>query len=250
MGGVLRSLFSLLLLFLGTGAGGCAESSWVIPYPAGEKGVDLPLPVRNSVGESTVLWLGRPWPYEVAWAETSDRAAVAVYVAGRGGLEGKGILPWLVVAVWRDGRVISSEDLVEGGRPYFRSQIDPESAAGLILTLREIAVKSGVPSTIRPGIPDYSKMVIQFRTVDGVYALGSGHELQEDEEWVTTDRGIIRVPDGQSPQKVLVANSSESYMRFRRVWAAMREVIGKVVPKKKEVVGEEIFRFDWAGGRE
>jgi hypothetical protein len=151
---------------------------------------------------------------------------VAVYVFGRGGLEGKGVMPWLIAAVWRDGRVVASADQLEGGRPYSQGRIDPEAADGLIHTLTAVASESGVASTIKPGPPDYAKTFIQFRTSDGqVYELGSCHELLGDDEW------------NYGMKKEVEAN-------FRRTWANIRRAITNAIPKRMEAAGEGAIRFE------
>jgi hypothetical protein len=191
------------------------------------------------------MWLKRPWPYEVLWSEGSEPAAVAVYVGGRGGLEGKGVMPWLVVAVWSDGRVVSSEDQVLGGSPYFRSQIDPEAAAGLIHTLTALAIKSSVASITYQGPPDYAMTIMQFHTADGrLYGLSSWHELvEEGGDRVVTERGGVELKRGQSAEQVLRANSGYYYMKFRLHWSELRRVISDAIPQKKAVAPDGIVRF-------
>jgi len=188
----------------------------------------LPLRPNRFEGQNTVLWTGEPWPCEIFWGDTSDRAAVAVYVFGfgPGGAEGKGVMPWLIAAVWSDGRVVASADQVEGGRPYLRGRIDAESAGDLIRRLSAIAAESGEPSTIKPHPPDYAETLVQFRTNDGhVYELGSCHELLGDSE---RNHELVK----------------EVEANFRRTWANIRRAITNAIPKKMEPTVEGAMRFE------
>jgi hypothetical protein len=218
------------LLLMTVHAASCANSNRTIPanqkQPSSSVPRDSPLPPRSSVSQSTVIWIGKPWPCEIFWGDTSDRAAVAVYVFGRGGLEGKGAMPWLIAAVWSDGRVVASADQLEGGRPYSQGRIDPEAANSLIRTLTGIASESDMASTIKPAPPDYAKTFIQFRTSDGhVYELGSCHELEGDSEL------------NHELKMEVEAN-------FRRTWANIRRAIMNAIPKKMEPAAEGVVRFE------
>ena len=205
-----------------------------VANPDGEP-CTMPVPVDQSIKQSTAIWLKHPSPYDVVRSDTLEPAAVAVYVAGRGGLEGKGVMPWLVLAVWSDGRIISSADRLTGGQPYFESRVDPQAVADLLQTLTAIALKSGVASVSYAGPPDHATTVIQGRTADGrIYELSSWHELAEESgEWIVTERGSVKLEPGHSPQQVLHDNSSEQYTKFRDLWSTVRRTINDASPQSK-----------------
>lgn len=192
------------------------------------------------------IWRDQPWPCEVYWEGTSDRAVAAVYFfAPRGGTEEKGILPWLLAGIWADGRVVISGDQLEGGRPYFRARVTPQAVTELVRKLTTLAVNSKVRSELHHVGPDYGMIVMQFRTPEeNVYGLGSWHELMETpRKTVMTDRGLIEIHFGEQAEEVLAANASPAYVKFRHVWSAIRSAIDDALPKSKEVVPDKIVRF-------
>lgn len=207
---------------------------------------------ENPAGKpSTVLWLRKPWPCDVFRSDSADPAAVAVYVFGRGGLEGKGPMPWLVLALWPDGTVVSSTDTLLGGKPYVRSRIAPEAVADLTRTLTNLAVQSGVASNRYFGKPDYPATSLQFRAPDGrIYGLASGHEWEEqDGEHVVTERDTMPLRPGQSAEKVLQDNSGYYYLKFRRHWSDLRRRITAALPPATAPAPDTLIRFSDAPGR-
>jgi hypothetical protein len=200
----------------------------------------------STTARANGIWRDRPWPYEVLWSATREPAPVAVYVFAFGGTEEKGTLPWLLAAVWPDGRAVWSDDRIEGGRPYRQGRIAPDRVRALTDRLTTLATGAGVPSTFHHVGPDYLRQILQFRTSDGrVYGLGSWHELQEARGGVVmTDHGTFDLRPGQTTEQALREHASEDYRRMRRIWTALRHAIDDALPQAGQPAPEDIIRFE------
>jgi hypothetical protein len=243
----MRRRLSRILLACVCHSAGCTSPA-VADGPSGGLPTSRPATTRpaGAAAGAPDLWRDRPWPYEVVWAETGEPATVAVYVtAARGGTEEKGPMPWLLTAVWPDGRVVWSDDRVEGGRPYRCGHVAAGPVRALVARLDALAADGRVPSEFHHVGPDYPRQILQFRAPDGrVYGLGSWHELLEaGGGTVMTDRGNIKLRPGETPEQALREHATEPYRRMRRVWAALRRAVSDAVPTAGHAAPENVVRF-------
>jgi hypothetical protein len=141
-----------------------------------------------------------------------------------GGVSQPGIPYAVILSVWKDGRILWSEDFVRGGPPYREAQIEPEKVTKVMNYLKTNAV-FGDPALNRFGYPIPDAMYSHICIVDATRCLSmkSHHEM-----------------DGR-PKKEDLSKHPEEYQHFRFVWDKVKKSFLGLIPKTGgEVLAEKV----------
>lgn len=160
-------------------------------------------------------------------------AAVAVYVRHYGIKMGPdGSLAanddCLIVSIWRDGRIVWSEDSTDGGGPYYEGFLKTAEVEELVDRLWQLDLlsKSGVNRMMLG--PDASCTVIAVAHGSRLEECASWHELfEQNPGLVATDRGIESL-QGRTREQAIAA-SSRDYRQFRYEWNQARKIIAEYI---------------------
>ena len=140
------------------------------------------------------------------------------------------IRPRVIVALWADGRIVWSDNSIEGGPPYREATLEPARVEELLKNLeeRDVFADPGLSSRLYFG-PDstWSAIVVLH---DGKYLnMQSWHELFEQRpNLVGTAQGITSL--GQRSREEVLADQPEEYREFRRVWSVVKEALLALIP--------------------
>ena len=169
-----------------------------------------------------------------ALPDETDVPVAAVYVQQAGlslpdasTVEG----PRVIVAIWKDGRAVWSQDRLMGGPPYQTANVDPEQLTTFVNELESAGVFRD-PSLNDPRFgPDSDYTVVAVADAYRALHMRSWHELFESNpKLVVTSRGVMPL-NGRDRQAVL-RSEPESYRRFRRVWKNIRAKLAAILPKE------------------
>ncbi|MHC4462374.1 MAG: hypothetical protein ACYS6W_12895 [Planctomycetota bacterium] len=139
----------------------------------------------------------------------------------------------IILAVWKDGRVIFSKDRLSGGRPYFSGKIRPERIDSFFKKLSKGKVFEDQLRNRSYFGPDSDYMVIGISRGRERVNMQSWDELFEtNPNLVGTDHGILAL-EGRSREEVW-AEQPEWYKRFREIWAEIRNAADALIPEEGE----------------
>ena len=158
-----------------------------------------------------------------------------------------GLDPRIIVAIWKDGRVIWSEaeDALRGGPPYFEGSIDPKVLAEFLAEVDNKGWFNDPVSKQHHWGPDSSWMKITILTDSGkTLSMGSWHELFEDNPNLVADATGITALDGRDRAQVL-AEQPEDYRRFRAIWSELRNRLQELIPAERKIVEGLQFNLRW-----
>ena len=187
------------------------------------------------------------WPTQVKRFEVinpaMDAAVIVAYVNASNPPPGDQRFPALILAVWQDGRVVRSANLIQGGPPFLQGHVPGQKVNDAIQRLTLRAVESNVePRTLHSG-PDYRETTLQFRTSDGhVFEITSWHEIMEEDGEYLYGRGWVRVIDKESIPAIIARRTPE-YREFRQVWECLRATINELLPQNAQPIGNPEFLF-------
>jgi hypothetical protein len=135
----------------------------------------------------------------------------------------------VILAVWRDGRVVWSHDSLRGGRPYWAGAIVPQRLERLLDDLKMHGIFSDSSWDVCNVPPDYEFVTIAI--ADGTRHLQtiSCHELLEDSPTVVATSYEIVFLAGRDRAEVLTAEP-ERYHRFLRAWGELRDRLSSLLP--------------------
>jgi hypothetical protein len=169
----------------------------------------------------------------------------AVYVTGSRGK------PWeadVILAIWKDGHAVWSQDRVGGGPPYQTSEVDPQRLTAVLNKLDGAGVfRDPALNKCHYG-PDSSYTVVAV--VDGSRALrmGSWHELFESNpNLVAASYGVTSL-DGQDREAVL-RSEPKSYRHFRSMWKYVRDELAAILPREGRAAQDMRFELKHGGSQ-
>jgi len=165
--------------------------------------------------------------------------AAAVYVRHDGWEHGQ---VRLILAIWKDGYAVWSENQVGGGPPYQTGDVDPQRLTAVLNKLEGAGVFRD-PALKKPyfGLDSSSTVVA---VADGCRALHmrSWHELFESNpNLVATSYGITSL-DGRDREAVL-RSEPKSYRHFRSVWKYVRDELAAILPKEGRAAQDMRFEL-------
>lgn len=151
----------------------------------------------------------------------------------------------VIVAIWKDGRVIWSEadDAMIGGPPYFEGSIDPKVLAEFLAEVdnkgwfNDPALKQNYIAPPEPilCIPAPWTEIIILGDGGKVLYMQSSHELYEDTPNLVAEATGIASLDGRDRAQVL-AEQPEDYRRFRAIWSELRNRLQELIPADRKIV--------------
>jgi hypothetical protein len=173
---------------------------------------------------------------------TGAKSVLAIYTFGFRH-SANGLSPHrLIFAAWDDGRVLWSENSVQGGIPYREGKIDPARLRSLL----EQMAKDGLFGNKLLEEPkfgfDASTTVIYAKSVEGTLKMQSWHELYESNGKVVATQNGLGALDGRSKFSILAKQPAE-YLFYRLAWNELRLGAALLIPtESKPVDGKLIFR--------
>ena len=172
-------------------------------------------------------------PAETIRPITDADSILAIYTQGLG-LASNGRSPQrLVFAAWPDGRVIWSEDQIQGGSPYRTATIHPAQLEKALVTINRDGF-FGDPALAQPKFgPDAQTTVIYARTKRGELKMQSWHELYElDGKVVATDAGLTPLVGHSRPD--ILRGATLEYLYYRVAWADIRHLASALMPAESK----------------
>ena len=166
---------------------------------------------------------------------TDADSVFAIYVQSYG-LSTNGRAPdRLIFAAWPDGRVIWSENLTQGGKPYRTANIHPAMLEKVFTEIKRDGYFKD-PSIAKSQFgPDATTTVIYVRTKRDQLRMQSWHELYEASgKVVATEAGLVPLT-GRSRPEVLRGAAAE-YLYYRLAWSELRLAAAALVPAESQVV--------------
>ena len=139
----------------------------------------------------------------------------------------------VIAAVWRDGRIVWSEDRLKGGPPYRQGPFPREKLDSLLDALERKQVFSDASQLRRSFGPDSDYTVIAIDDGRRRVRLESWHELFEQNTNLVATAGGITPLRGDKREDVL-RQQPETYRRFRDTWSEVRQAVEALIPKTGE----------------
>lgn len=146
----------------------------------------------------------------------------------------------LMVAIWKDGQIIWSDDQMTGGPPYKSGKISNLAIQAFLDDLQN----KGIFSNYRLNSPDYGPDS-EFTTIaiaDGnrLLNMSSWHELFEaDSNLVATSHGITTITKGTREE--ILSNDTKEYQKYRQIWKEIRFAIKALIPKEGSLLEDITF---------
>jgi hypothetical protein len=166
---------------------------------------------------------------------TDADSIFAIYVQSYG-LSTDGRAPdRLIFAAWPDGRVIWSENLTQGGKPYRTAIIHPATLDKVFATIKRNGYFNDTSLEQTRFGPDSSTTVVYLRAKRDQLRMQSWHELYEaGGKVVATEAGLVPLA-GRSRPEVLRGASAE-FLYYRLAWSELRLAAAALVPAESQVV--------------
>jgi hypothetical protein len=148
-------------------------------------------------------------------------------------------IPKLILAAWPDGHVVWSRNRVEGGPPYYMSDVEPQTIAAALTRFKEDGIfacrnlrRSRGPSADSPS----QVLLLRF----GLYRLKmeTVHELYAGAPMVTLDQTPAILTRG-TPVEALERESA-SALHFRLIWCELRRSLDDLIPASGELIDGEL----------
>jgi hypothetical protein len=162
---------------------------------------------------------------------TDANKVLAIYTNDRGLRPAKEPMK-LILAIWGDGRIVWSEDSLQGGAPYRSARINPKRVATLLAGLEKGGYFDN-PALNRSYFgPDSQFTTIYLKSGKKKLKMQSWHErFEANGKTVMNDRGAIEGLAGRKRLQVLAKLPPEQLF-FRLVWAELRAAAVELIPKK------------------
>ena len=137
--------------------------------------------------------------------------------------------PRLIMSVWDDGSIVWSNDRINGGSPYFKSQLDPKDVSATLKRLVGIGAFD-VPRLSQANFgPESQFTTILVRTDGKELKMDSWHELYEaNGKVVASDHGLTSL-DGKKLLQSL-AEQPADYLHYRMSWLELRLAATNLIP--------------------
>jgi len=142
--------------------------------------------------------------------------------------------PRIIVAVWKDGRIIWSKDTVLGGvphEPYSEAKIDPDRIKAALSALASMGAFQEDARNRLFCVPDSVYTAIAIRNGNQWLNWVSGHEIVSQNPRIVATRWGIEPLRGRSREGVL-ASQPEDYRHFRGVWDKTKQTLLDLIPKE------------------
>lgn len=169
---------------------------------------------------------------EVAKGESATRpiteaeSVLAVYRhPGGHSLDG----PAVMFVAWPDGRLIWSEDQVNGGAPYRTGNVEPKKIATLQTHFKDDGLFADEKLKEAHYGPDSPFTVVLIKSGKQQVKMQSWHELFEDGGKMVDDGLGVRSLQGRQRLEVL-RDAKTDYLFFRFVWSETRGKLASLIP--------------------
>jgi hypothetical protein len=136
------------------------------------------------------------------------------------------------VAVWDDGRVVWSGDLLDGGAPYRQAFV---SADAVRTTREELMRALGAMPRRDYVVPDAASAQFTVRLDEHYLEASSSHELFESNPGLVAVDGGIESLEGRSRADVL-RKASPEWRAFRDEWVSARGALERMVPAEGDPI--------------
>lgn len=165
-------------------------------------------------------------------AEPLPVIAVSIERLG-GGRPGSDVGPWVLTAVWEDGRIVWAADQEKGGAPFLTAQIELKRVEELLG--RRKAERVFDERSLRRSWfgPDSSYHSIFLRFGKRHMHIQTWHELFERNPNLVVVNGGVTSLNGRKREEVIREDTKE-FQRFRQVWMDLREAITGLIPARGE----------------
>lgn len=204
--------------------------------PAKSEPVNLPpdsirMGVRSRVPSVSGAWAAnRGAPAGASGDKTgATTPAIKIFVNQRYAMRGPGADrgPRLVAALWPDGRMIWSENTIQGGPPYRSGRASAQAVDRMFDRLKAAGVFEGGGTKWRNWGPDASFTVMDVETGAGTIHMESWHELMGD------SRSRAKTGEGlELPELEEAADVDLSKDRPGTVWDFVRASLTAMRPRQ------------------
>ena len=159
------------------------------------------------------------------------------------GLFSSNMGPFVVVAIWNDGKAIWSTNGVSGGPPYMTGRVDQEKLQLALDDLKEKGVFVD-PSVRKTNFgPDSFCTAMYIRRQKDVFISRSWHELAEQNPGCVASASGLTSLEGKSREEYLSKEPAD-YRLYRAFWAYARLSIDGLVPTSGETNTTLRFKFN------
>jgi hypothetical protein len=170
--------------------------------------------------------------------DQEERPVVAVWREDWG-LGAKDFGPFLITAIWADGKTIWSKDNVQGGAPYYQGKIDPKVLENALRELEIAEVFSA--SYVRNYFgPDSFCTGIYLSHGNKTFTSRSWHELAEKNPKIVASSSGLTSLGGKTREEFLKGDNKE-YLKYRALWERIRVKVNSLLPKEGE---EKPLKFE------
>ena len=136
-----------------------------------------------------------------------------------------------ILALWDEGRLVWSEDLLRGGEPYLTGEAKDIETSELVDEILS-CLGGSLPVEAHHRGPDAPWIrILLYRDERVVADLGSWHEpFEESGVLVATAKGVVE--SSERTKDDIMAEQPVEYRRFRRCWRLARERLAALIPDR------------------
>ncbi len=146
----------------------------------------------------------------------------------------------VIVAVWSSGRIVWSEDVINGGPPYKTGRVRMTRLKEFLRSIESEGLFEDMGLRLSHTSPDSVYTSVVVRDGPKYLAMHSEHELWEARpEFVGTSRGI-EVLEGRNREDVWDEWAAD-YMLFRWFWEEVKEGMLSLIPEDGRIEKDIVF---------
>ena len=144
--------------------------------------------------------------------------------------------PFLITAIWEDGRVVWSKDNLRGGQPYYQGKVDRTALQKVLSRIDEAGAFAA--SWVRRTNFGPDSFCTGMFVVRGPksFLSHSWHELAEQNPNVVASSSGLTSLQGKSREEFLKTDDKD-YLKYRALWGKMRTEVASLIPKTGEKKG-------------
>ena len=150
--------------------------------------------------------------------------------------------PFLIIAIWPDGRMIWSEDRLKGGVPFRTGNIDAKRVTAVLNRF----VKDGLfeNKKLADGYfgPDSQFTSILVKSGKKELEMSSWHELHEASEGAVAFKAGAGLVAKNSTRLEVLRDEPADYLFFRFVWSETRSKMTDLIPAESKAINGKIVR--------